>query len=114
MHGNKILTPVINNNLKLIDSYEFFAHALAKFPAILTSQKRKKDSSHTYSTELNFGTMLDEFLTTVIMILMLFIQANKMNFLSGTMNKSRTQFYLISRRRWFHTITVMYSFYISK
>ena len=34
MRGNKIVTAVINNDLKLIDSYAFVAHALAKFPSI--------------------------------------------------------------------------------
>ena len=42
MHGNKIVTPVINNNLKLIDSNAFVAHTLAKFPAIFNIPEEKK------------------------------------------------------------------------
>ena len=42
MRGNKIVTAVINNDLKLIDSYAFVAHALAKFPSIFNIPEEKK------------------------------------------------------------------------
>jgi len=42
MRGNKIVTAVINNDLKLIDSYAFVAHALAKFPTIFSIPEEKK------------------------------------------------------------------------
>ena len=42
LRGNKIVTAVINNNLKLVDSYAFIAHALAKFPSIFNIPDEKK------------------------------------------------------------------------
>ena len=42
MRGNKIVTAVISNDLKLIDSYAFVAHALAKFPSIFSIPEEKK------------------------------------------------------------------------
>ena len=42
LRGNKIVTAVINNNLKLVDSYAFVAHALAKFPSIFNIPEEKK------------------------------------------------------------------------
>ena len=42
MRGNKIVTAVINNDLKLVDSYAFVAHALSKFPAIFNIAEEKK------------------------------------------------------------------------
>ena len=42
MHGNKIGTAIINNDLKLINAYPFVAHALAKFPAVFSIAEEKK------------------------------------------------------------------------
>ena len=38
---NKIVTAVINNDLKLIDLYAFVGHALAQFPAISNITEEK-------------------------------------------------------------------------
>ena len=54
----KIVTAMINNNLKLIDSYAFVAHALAKFPSIFNIPEEKKDSFLIHSTYLNFVVTL--------------------------------------------------------
>ena len=42
MRGNKIISEVINNGIKLLDSYSFVSSALAKFPKIFNIPELKK------------------------------------------------------------------------
>ena len=50
MRGNKIVTGVANNDLKLVVSYAFVAHAMSKFPAIFNIAEEKKGfSPHTFN-----------------------------------------------------------------
>ena len=43
LRGNKIVSAVIMNNLKLIDSYAFVSQALSKFPSIFSIEEEQKD-----------------------------------------------------------------------
>ena len=42
LRGNKIITAEIQNDITLLDSYAFVAHALAKFPKIFSIEEEKK------------------------------------------------------------------------
>jgi hypothetical protein len=42
LRGNKIISTTIFNDIKLLDSYAFVSHALAKFPSIFNIPELKK------------------------------------------------------------------------
>ena len=54
LRGNKIITAEIQNDITLLDSYAFVAHALAKFPRIFSIEEEKKGYFLTCSTDQNF------------------------------------------------------------
>ena len=86
LRGNKIVTPVINNDRKLIDSYTFVAHALAKFPSIFEIPEEKKGFPLTRSIDQNFGVMLDSHIGSILSLIC-FTQLNVMSFSVGMMIK---------------------------